>query len=204
MRDHGFVTVDPVLQQHHREVLSDVSGLLVQIKDVDLSRQTPCSDWNLRDLVQHMTGQNRGFATALATGDADLDAYAALPAASSPDLQRGWQESVQQLLAAAATVPADRPVRLVEVAPQAVLPAAAVIRIHLLDTAVHGWDLATSLGASYRPSAELVDLVFAVAERVEDGPARRKAGAAFAPARATIDLDDPWLAALAHLGRNPA
>jgi uncharacterized protein (TIGR03086 family) len=197
------VRVDPNLRQQYREVLSDVSELLVNVGDQDLSRRTPCSDWDLRALVTHMTGQNRGFGTALRTGDADPPAYAALGVESSADLLRGWLDSVEQLLAAAANAADTQPVRLIEVAPDDVLPAAAVIRIHLLDTAIHGWDLATTLDRTYRPSTAIVDLVHSVSSRVADGPARRQAGAAFAPAQAASG-DDPWLLSLAHLGRNPA
>jgi hypothetical protein len=75
--------------------------------------------------------------------------------------------------------------------------------MHLLDTVVHTWDVATALGEHYRPEHVLVDLVAAGAKQVPDGEARTRPGAAFAPAL-QVSTTDPWALTLARLGRNPA
>ena len=77
-----------------------------------------------------------------------------------------------------------------------------VLGFHIVDTVVHGWDVAHSLGRDYRPDDELVNLALAVAEQVPDGPNRREPGASFAPAVSSSG-PDAWWQTLTLLGRRP-
>ena len=184
----------------HRTALATVSALLPGIGDAELARPTPCAGWDLRALVAHMAGQNHGFAAALASGDAPAEEYAPRPLQRAADALPVWHESVERLLAASGAADPDRRIRLVEISRDATFAATAVVRIQLLDTVVHTWDLATALGREYRPGADVLPLVAAVARAVPDGPSRDRPGAAFAAPVPAAD-DDPWVAVLAHLGR---
>lgn len=191
---------DLELLELHRHALHGARHVLTNVHGpADLDRPTPCADWDLGALSAHLLGQNHGFALALAHGDAPADAYAPRPVTAG-SLLSGWDESVNALLAALAA-PAEG-VRLAEVAPDALLPLAAVVRIHLLDTAVHTWDVATSLGLEHRPADAVLDLVAETARGVPAGASRTGAGAAFAP---PVDGtgQDPWADTLARLGRRP-
>ncbi len=186
--------------EHYDDALAAARAVLSRVDTTDLSCPTPCRGWDLRTLIEHMIGQNEGFATALAEGDADVTAYAPRPLGDQNDLMLGWDESVGHLLRAVGAADPGRPVRLVEIAPDATFLAAAAVGMHLLDTVIHTWDLATAIGESYRPDQDLLDLVVAGSLRVPDGEARTGPDAAFAssiPASTT----DPWTTALARLGR---
>src|SRR3954470_17335768 len=98
-----------------RDALDVVRDLLPGIGDGDLARTTPCTGWDLRTLAAHMVGQNRGFAAAIAAGDAAAGEYASPPVEDAADLLRAWDESVERLLAACANADPDRQVRLVEI-----------------------------------------------------------------------------------------
>lgn len=188
------------LRPQHRRALIAAGAAVTEIRSEDLSRPTPCADWDLGALLAHMIGQNGGFAVAVSAGDANESAYAA-PAIRPGELSAAWTRSADQLLTAFDNAELERAVRLVEISPGATFPAAAVVGMHLLDTVIHTWDVATSLGKPYRPDDELVDIVAAQAERVPAGTTRAQPGAAFAPAIAT-NQTDPWFTALALLGRS--
>jgi len=71
----------------------------------------------------------------------------------------------------------DDEVRLIEINPDSTVPVAAAVGMHLLDTVIHTWDVAISLGNPYRPDHEILDIVAAGAKRVPAGASRTRPGA---------------------------
>ena len=183
----------------HHDALTTASGFVDRVEAASWHRATPCAGWDVAALVAHMTGQNNGFARALKHGDADRQAYAP-HAVAVDELPAAWAASVTTLGAATDQAELDRSVRLIEVRPEAALPAAAVVRIHLLDTVVHTWDLATSIALDYRPADDVLDVVEAVTQQIPTGPTREGATAAFAPPIPS-EMPDRWARVLALLGR---
>jgi uncharacterized protein (TIGR03086 family) len=183
----------------HRRALDDATALVDQIGAADLGRPTPCSGWDVSALLTHMIGQHHGFAEAVESGDAPKSAYSYVWTADA-DLRIAWAASVDRIKDAFAAGQLEDRVKLVEINETATYPLAAVVGFHLLDTTVHAWDLATALGQAYRPDDDLVDATYAAARQVPSGKARTQPGAAFAPPL-TGEPDDPWLQALALLGR---
>jgi uncharacterized protein (TIGR03086 family) len=186
------------LRPLHRRSLELTGGLIAKVRPEDLGRPTPCEGWDLGMLVAHMIGQNQGFAEALDAGDAPLSAFEPRPVGGG--LFRAWRASVDRLVAAVAAVSDDRQVRLIEISDEMRFPASVAIGFQLLDTVIHGWDVASGLGQDFRPDGELVTVTLQLARRVPGGEARGRPGAAFAPERAPAS-DDDWVTALALLGR---
>jgi uncharacterized protein (TIGR03086 family) len=119
---------------------------------------------------------------------------------------RGWRASAARVAEAFAGADLTRPVLLVEISQELRFPAGLAVGFHLLDTVVHGWDVAASLGLPFRPDDELVTAVLALARLVPAGPERDRPGAAFAPVlpSAPDDGDDAgWPTVLRLLGREP-
>lgn len=185
----------------HLRALADGTRLVEAIGPADLDRSTPCAAWDLRALLAHMIGQNHGFAAAVEDGDAPEQAYAPQPP-DPTDVAGDWTKSSDRLAAALAAAP-DRPVRLVELNPDGSFPLAIVVAIHLVDTVIHNWDVATSLGLAYRPDDETLAAALAVARQVPGGPSREEPGAAFGPILPSDGTDD-WATMLALLGRSSA
>ena len=184
----------------HRRALDRVGDLVDRVRPADLDRPSPCTGWDLRKLLGHMVGQNHGFAAA-AESDVDLDAFADRPPGEDPG--REWAESAVRVGdALAAAVAADRSVLLAEFAAYGRIPAPVVLGMHLLDTVVHGWDVATALDLQYRPDDELVAATLETARTVPGGKFRTQPDASFGPIVAG-EPDDPWLLALQLLGRQP-
>jgi uncharacterized protein (TIGR03086 family) len=182
----------------HRRALDAVTDLLTALTPADLDRPSPCAGWDLRQLLAHMVGQNLGFAAA-AEHDAGVEAFAARPVDDDP--RGAWAGSADRVAdALAAAVAGERTVLLAEFPAFGRLPASIALHMQLLDTVVHGWDVATALGVPYRPDDELVATTLDVARMVPAGAERDRPGASFGQ---VVDAatDDPWLEALHLLGR---
>jgi len=187
------------VRAQHRRALAQAAEIIGQVHAGDLARSTPCAGWDLEALLTHMIGQNDGFAAAVTTGDAPLSAYTR-PAVTARDLASEWHRSADRVLAAFAHADAKDEVLLIEINPDSTVPVAAAVGMHLLDTVIHTWDLASSLGQAHRPDDELLNIVVASAKRVPADASRTTPAAAFAPV-VTTDQADPWLVTLALLGR---
>jgi len=184
----------------HRRALDQAGQVLAGIVPADLARSTPCAGWDLSTLLRHMIGQNHGFADAVEFGDASLEAFAhrGFPPGG---LQDAWLASADRLRTAFASAPLDRLVKLAEIRPDEWFPVAIAVGFQLLDTVIHTWDVATALGAVFRPDDEMVEATLAQARRVPNAPTvRERPGAAFDPVL-PYDGTDGWELALAQLGR---
>jgi len=194
-----------------RRALDDAGLIVDTITARDLVRPTPCAGWTLSDLLGHLIGQHLGFAEAVLHGEAALDAYCPRPLQEHEtvqDVTARWRDSVAALTAALAQAAPDRPVTLVEVSRDQAIPLEAVLTIQLVDTAVHTWDVARTLGRDHTPPADVVATVLAVAWQIPDDHRRRLPGAAFAPAcgaapdeAGPASAQDDWVTTLALLGR---
>src|SRR5918998_3703711 len=49
----------------HRRAVAGIRPVLEPLDAADLGRPTPCAGWDLRALLEHMTGQDHGFAAAV-------------------------------------------------------------------------------------------------------------------------------------------
>ena len=181
------------MQTLHHHALDLASELVTAVRSADLDRPTPCAGWDLAALLAHMTGQNHGFADAL-RGGTDVAAYAPVPGLAA------WPGSVADLLDAV-DHPGTDAVLLPEITTERRFPVPVVLGFQTLDTAVHTWDVATALGRVWRPDPPLVAAVLGQARLVPAGPARTAPGAAFGPVLGSGEAD-PWLAALALVGRD--
>ncbi len=183
----------------HRRALDRVGEVVARTTPADLPRPTPCAGWDLGRLLAHMIGQNHGFADA-AERDVGIEAFADRPVG---DPAGQWAASAARVGdALAAAVAADRSVLLAEFAAFGRIPAPVVLGMHLLDTVVHGWDVATALGRPYRPDDELVAATLDVARTIPTGKGRTQPGASFGPV-VPGEPDDPWELALHLVGRRP-
>lgn len=191
-----------VRELDRRAVQASVA-LVSRVTAADLGQATPCADWNLGELIAHMTAQHRGFAAAAAGRGADPGVWR-VPAPEG-DPVPGYAAAADAVISAFAEdgVP-ERPFSLPEIAAGMTFPGRRAIAFHLVDYVVHGWDVARSLG-SVEPELddEVLGVALRVAQAVPGGQARLEPGAAFAPA-----VEEPAGASqldriVALLGRSP-
>ena len=112
--------------------------VLTKIQPSQLDAPTPCASWDVRALINHVTGSARWWA-GMITGTADQAAadYAA------GDYAAAYEESGRIVLAAfGADGVLDRTVRL----PFGEFPGAVVLGMAATEQFTHGWDLARATG----------------------------------------------------------
>lgn len=147
-----------------------------------------------------MIAQNHGFAAA-ARGSEDLEDWTVR---ASADPVADYRASADDVLSAfAADEVFERSLVLPEVLPGQGIPAVRVIGFHLVDSVVHAWDVARSIGETVTPDADVAEAALTVALAVPDGPERTAPGAAFAPALSVPEQTPTLDRILLLLGRSP-
>ncbi|MET9026934.1 TIGR03086 family metal-binding protein [Nocardia sp. NPDC004168] len=186
--------------RHARSVRLSVD-VVDRVRPDALDAETPCAGWRLRDLLEHMITQNHGFAAA-ARGSEDLDVWTVR---ASADPVADYRASADDVLAAfAAEDVLERSLLLPEILPDQGIPAVRVIGFHLVDSVVHAWDVARSIGETITPDPDVAEAALAIALAVPDGPERSVPGAAFAPALSVPEHTPTLDRILLLLGRAPS
>jgi uncharacterized protein (TIGR03086 family) len=127
--------------------------LLLNVRSGQWDWPTPCSEWTVRDLVNHMTRGNLSYARLLQGGTAaeflaqrDVDALGTDPAGA-------YTRSVRACAAAFAARGA--PDRTVDY-PLGVITGRQALAVRTTDSTIHTWDLARAIGVDERLDASLV------------------------------------------------
>ncbi len=134
-----------------------LGGVVAGITPDQLDEPTPCEDYTVRGVLEHMITGATAFAAAY-RGEA----------ATEPDVSDplgGFPIALGELVSAMTAPGAlDQTVE----APFGALPGETFARFVVLDGLVHGWDMATATGQPYDPPPELVEAVEAFARQALD------------------------------------
>ena len=120
-------------------VMDKAAGLVAGVRADQWELPTPCPDWNVRALVEHMVGWTRVFEAA-ANGrkyDGDPGAYRL-----AADAAEEFRASADNVVAGWKAGGLDRTVSLTS----GDLPASMVFNMTLMEYVTHGWDLASATG----------------------------------------------------------
>lgn len=137
----------------YADVLKALAGV-IDVNDAQLQLPTPCAQYNVGELRQHVLGWLDFFATALsdpaaASARPDPEAFA-LGAEDQPsDVVRRSSARIQQAIAD------DAALQTVTMTGSR-MAGDGVLGMALGEYMVHAWDLATSTGQSYEPPAAAV------------------------------------------------
>ena len=164
---------------------------------------TPCPDWNVRQLMEHMVSGQRLFAQVVRGVPAEdaareRDAWAGL---AGRDAAAAYRESAADLVAAFGEPGAlERTVTI----PAGTVPGAVALHLRTTEALVHGWDLARACGLAFDPPEDVAEGEIAFSgPMLEFLPPDRRAQR-FGQSRA-VDGDAPAIDRLAALlGRDPA
>lgn len=180
------------------DAIDDATKIIDGITAEDFHRPTPCSGWDLGQLLSHMIGEIDGFTEAVTTGSAAADRFVREPVTTQAAMPE-WNRASTALLEAFTAADPEAIIGLSDYGP---LPVRVALGMQLLDTAVHSWDVASALGSSYRPGEQTVASINEFAHRIA---ARGDTGPAFRPpVGEPADGSDPWEQALRLLGRDPS
>jgi len=186
------------LRELDRHTLGVIDRVLSGAGDDDLGRPTPCAGWTLADLLRHQISENHGFAIAAREGAApDWNL-----GEQTEDLFAGYRQSVVDFVDAFGAD--DLLERKLTIREFGTLPGTVVATMHLIDSVVHGWDFARTLGVPYEPTPAAVQACFPMSERIPDDDRTRAAGQSFGHVVAAPDGVGDLDRLVALLGRDPA
>jgi uncharacterized protein (TIGR03086 family) len=164
-----------------RRALDQLEGLLEGVPAGASSGPTPCTDWTVGDLVDHVVDGPAKFARMLRGEPVD---WSATPVAGEQPAPR-FRANADDLLAAWRGAGADVPVP---------------VDWQCAELAVHTWDLATALGSSTAgldPEPAERGLAFMRASLTDENRSP-----AFGPERPAPDDADPYRRLAAFAGRS--
>jgi uncharacterized protein (TIGR03086 family) len=178
-------TVDQLAQ-----VLDDAAVLVAAVAGEQWDGPTPCTDWTVRELVNHLVGGNLLFA-AIVDG---------LPVDRTPADHLGDDPVAAYRAAAGAVVAAfGRPGALDQVVtvPFGTVPGVVALHLRITEVLVHGWDLARAIGGQTAFPEDLVAQELAFTRGALDGvPPERSPFAAPQPVGDDASLIDQLAACL--------
>jgi uncharacterized protein (TIGR03086 family) len=184
--------MEPTVQL--REIVPGIVRTFDGITADQLSAPTPCSDFTVSGVIDHMVVLGSQFAY-LFRGEQPVPV--APPAATDEVPTELFHAVMDDLLGAVHSPGAmDRTI----VAPVGEMPGDVFAKFLALDGLVHGWDLATSTGQPYDPPAEVVAAVASFAGGAIS-PEMRQAGMFGPPTTAPPDAT-PLERLVAFTGRS--
>src|ERR1017187_7023096 len=155
----------------HRQAGDMTGAIISQISPAQLGLATPCSEWDVSALINHIVNGQLRF-TALLTGqrgpERGADVLGDDPAADFRSSFDGLASLFDENGFLQRTVPT----------PFGDGPGALLVAMRVAELTLHGWDLATATGQSRMLDPELV--AFAMAA-LRSRPVPRTAGGPFGP-----------------------
>ncbi|MEU3452572.1 TIGR03086 family metal-binding protein [Micromonospora sp. NPDC006766] len=169
-------------------------AVVQRISDDQLDLPTPCSDYSVRDLLNHVFDVVVNFQALAQRQEVDWSA-------KTDHLTEGWRDRFAAETVRLVEAWSD-PAALEGVSPGMGLPQETVGDMALIDLAVHGWDLARATG---QPVVEADPAVLAAGHAFMDrmGDTGQRMGAFGEPVPTTSDVAD-LDRLLARTGRDPA
>ena len=181
------------VRELHREAVAGFSANVDGVPDGAWERPTPCAEWNVRDLVNHVVGENRWIVPMLA-GSTVGDVGSELDGDLLGDGPKSaWYSSVGPALEAVERTPLDQIVHL----SFGDFAASEYLWQLTTDVLIHTWDLARATGQDEELPPDLVAACAKWFDGAED--AYRSAGA-IGP-KVPVASGDPSAVLLGRFGR---
>lgn len=159
-----------------------------------LELPTPCAEWSVQDLLDHLAGGTSYLASALGA-DAARDGDAPRSGATAEDFAAGVDACLQRLADPAALAHRSPSPLGVE------WSGGEATAGTFMDVLVHTWDLARATGQDDRLDPELVDACVAIF--LPDMPERGRAAGIVGPAVVVPEAASPQDRLLGAMGRRP-
>jgi uncharacterized protein (TIGR03086 family) len=190
--------MDEVATMH--KVIEMTGTVVDNIEPSQLDNPTPCTEWTVRDLLNHITGGATMFGLCVRDGSVPDEKFGELM--TGDNLGSDFKASFHTAAADAEesfAIPGamDRIVKL----PFGEMPAGAALNIAIFDVATHAWDLAKATGQSTDLDPEVVAAAYGVARNMLNDDMR---GAGIFGPEVVIADDAPMADRLAAFaGRTP-
>lgn len=171
----------------------DALPVLRGVRDDQLALPTPCAEYDVQGLLDHLFQVMTNFQVLAAKGESD---FGTAPERLGDDRRERFTAEIAGLIKAWAAPGAED-----GLTGGMNMPARTVGAMALGDLVVHSWDLARATGQPYEPAAAVVRML--CTEFTALAPTARQMGVFGAPFPVGEDAA-PFDALLAETGRDPA
>jgi uncharacterized protein (TIGR03086 family) len=146
-----------------------LKALLLGVDDDELTGPTPCPDWTVATLLDHLMGLSFAFTQAARKRPDALP-----PAPSAPHLPHHWRSRLPVLLEDLVTAWRD-PAAWTGTAQAGgvTMPATALGTVAMSELVMHSWDLARATGQEYATDPRILETLI---EFLSQGPAEGTPG----------------------------
>ncbi|WP_199516547.1 TIGR03086 family metal-binding protein [Nucisporomicrobium flavum] len=177
-----------------------IRALLLGITDDHLTAPTPCPDWTVGDLLDHIMSLAWAFTQAAQKRTDAPGTDTAPPQPSAANLSRHWRSRLPVVLEELSTAWKDPTAwEGTARAGGVTMPAAAMGTVAINEVTMHGWDLARATGQEYAADPRILETII---EFLSQGPAEGTPGF-LGPVFPTDDEATLLDQAVALAGRNP-
>jgi uncharacterized protein (TIGR03086 family) len=161
-------------KEFHDRAVRFFGSRVAMIRDDQWGDQTPCTDWDVRQLVRHLVYEN--LWTAPLMGGATLSQVGNRFEGDilGDDPKAAWAQSAADATEAVQQVDLDNLVDL----SRGPTPARQYVIELWMDHLIHGWDLSRAIGADERLDPDMVEALYGLIAPFEDG---LKASGLFGP-----------------------
>lgn len=170
---------------------SELTRRLTAITAHDWENPTPCSEWNLRQLVNHVVGLHHRIARLVRDGSRDEYVATREDDWLGIDYLAAWQQGVRALDDVINTAQSLETL----VAYRVPLSLRDVIRLVAFDTTIHTWDVSRAIGFEEQLDGGLVEFALGFIDRVRNDPGL----SFFAPEKGQLPPGASSQARLLHL-----
>jgi uncharacterized protein (TIGR03086 family) len=164
-------------------VFDETHATIAAVRSDQLHSPTPCADFDVAALVNHLIGWARSFAARF-SGASEADAPNEYQAGTNPAGE--FEEAAQTIIEAYRS----------DAEPTKQLPAGFFV----MEFLTHGWDLAVAIGRRAKYSDAVADLGLETAREMLKPEYR---GSAFLPEVEVAPTSEPVDRMVAFMGRNP-
>lgn len=178
------------------EALEATGRVVAGTKREQLEDPTPCTDWDVRTLLNHIIGGCASFAAGAAGKRLAMDAK---DHAAGDYVAAYEEESAAALRAFGSPGALERPFAL----PPGDTPGSVALGLAIADAVVHGWDLASATSQEYVIDDAAAESIFGLTSGMMAPLGSYPRGSAFAEPIEMADDAPPADRMLAYLGRKP-
>ena len=156
------------------QAIATTRGVLTGVSKEQLGDDTPCAQWKVSDLINHIVGGQYFFASGAkgeppAGGETDF---------SAGDFVAAFDEGAKVCVAAFS---ADGVMEKMLTLPFGQMPGSAFVGLAATDTFAHGWDLAKATGQTTDLTPELAAQLLVGAQHAISPAFRSEEGTVFGP-----------------------
>lgn len=183
-----------------RKTFQETQQVIDRITPEQMANATPCSEWDVRALLNHTVGAVQMFAICASGGELPpLDFNAPPPDAIGADPAGAFRQAAASALAAWS---AEGALNGTVTLPPGEMPAAVAMGVNLVDTYIHAWDIAKATGQEITLDPEVSTAALETAKAVLQ-PQFRQPGGPFGPEVVVPDDASAGNKLLAFAGRQP-